>query len=211
MTRLPAEQRREQLLDTAAELFSAQGYARATTAQLARAAGITEPIIYRHFRSKRALFIALIERTGRQTLEQWEEHLAGADDPAERLTRLLGDNPMVTQRGRDAYRVFLQAISESDDEEIHAALHEHIMSLHRFIAIELDRAQQAGRVRDVFSAEVLAWVLIHMGLGYGVVSALGIEGHGRDARGTHVKQVLSAVMLGRRGQTAEDAPTDSAP
>ena len=60
MTRLPAAQRREQLLDEASKLFAQLGYARATTSQLAKAAGVTEPIIYRHFASKRDLFIALI-------------------------------------------------------------------------------------------------------------------------------------------------------
>src|ERR1051326_7480135 len=89
VSRLPASKRREQLLDRAAELFAKNGYARATTAQLAKAAGVTEPIIYRHFDSKRDLFVALIERTGRETIERWEEDLAGANDPAERLRRLL--------------------------------------------------------------------------------------------------------------------------
>ena len=41
MSRLPAPKRREQLLDCAAELFAKNGYARATTAQLAKAAGVT--------------------------------------------------------------------------------------------------------------------------------------------------------------------------
>ena len=55
MSRLPAAKRREQLLDCAAVLFSEHGYARATTSELARTAGVTEPIIYRHFKSKRDL------------------------------------------------------------------------------------------------------------------------------------------------------------
>ena len=46
MSRLPASKRREQLLDKAAELFAKNGYARATTAQLAKAAGVTEPTLF---------------------------------------------------------------------------------------------------------------------------------------------------------------------
>ncbi|MBL4590601.1 MAG: helix-turn-helix transcriptional regulator [Phycisphaerales bacterium] len=101
MARLPATKRREQLLDVAMELFAKRGYAGATTAQLAKEAGITEPIIYRHFKSKRDLFVALIERTGRRTLEQWEQELEGTTDPGERLSRILNDNPMVSESGRD--------------------------------------------------------------------------------------------------------------
>ena len=198
MSRLPATERREQLLDSAADVFATSGYARATTAQLARAAGVTEPIIYRHFRSKRDLFIALIERTGEHTLAEWKRDLSGLDDPSERLVRLLGDNPMVSERGRAAYRVFLQAISESGDPEITRAVETHIHKLHRFVVSELSRAQRAGRVPERFSPEILAWVLIHTGMGYGVLSAMDVSGHGVDAGGVHVQQVLGTALLGRR-------------
>ncbi len=102
MARLPAAQRREQLLDVAAQLFATRGYAGATTAQIAKEADVTEPIIYRHFKSKRDLFVALIERIGKQTLEQWESDLGKSENPAIRLARLLGENPMVSGEGRVA-------------------------------------------------------------------------------------------------------------
>jgi len=197
MTRLPASKRREQLLDVAAELFAKFGYARATTAQLAKAAGVTEPIIYRHFDSKRDLFVALIERTGRETIAFWERHLADASDPAERLRRLLGDNPMVTERGRFAYRVILQAISETEDPVIHDALRTHIKSLHAFLAEELEEAQKDHKVTSRFTAELIGWVLIHIGLGYGVLDAMGIPGQGEDAQGMTVREVISRMLVGR--------------
>jgi AcrR family transcriptional regulator len=196
MSRLPARERREQLLDTAAELFAKHGYARATTAQLAKAAGVTEPIIYRHFSSKRDLFVALIERTGERTLAMWEEHLAESTEPAERLKRLINDNPMVTRENRDAYRVILQAISEvEDDDGIKEALSEHMKSLQAFLSKELTEAQAAGRVPDRFSADVLAWVMISMGMGYGALVAMGIPGAGRDSQGKHVRDVIAAAMI----------------
>ena len=200
MTRLPAAARREQLLDCAAQLFAEQGYARATTAQLAKSAGVTEPIIYRHFKSKRDLFVALIERTGRQTLEQWERDLKGASDPADRLRRLIGDNPMVSTGGRDAYRVFLQAISEVDDDKIQAAIARHIGSVHEFLTAELKKAQDAHRVTTKYTPEMLAWLMINIGMGYGVLSAMHIPGHGVDAQGVHVQDVLARVLIGQRGQ-----------
>lgn len=200
MGRMPASQRREQLLDTAAELFSAHGYARATTAELARAAGVTEPIIYRHFKSKKDLFVALIERTGKRTLEQWEEDLAGASDPADRLSRLIGDNPMVSKEGRAGYRVFLQAISEVDDEDIHRAVSDHIGLVHAFLVQELQVAQQRKRVTDRFSAELIAWLLIDIGMGYGVLSAMGVPGQGFDSQGNHVKDVLARVLVRKPDQ-----------
>ncbi len=199
MSRLPAAARREQLLDVAAELFARLGYARATTAELAKAAGVTEPIIYRHFASKKDLFVALIERTARMTLDHWERHLAGAKDAAERLRRLLADNPMVRDDERAEYRVFLQAITEVEEKEIHQAVTRHIQELHAFLAREAQRAQDERKLTKVFSAEIIAWLLIDIGLGYGVLAAMNVPGQGYDKKGKHVQDVLERLLVGKSG------------
>ena len=208
MSRLPAAQRRAQLLQRAAKLFAERGYARATTAQLARSAGVTEPIIYRHFKSKRHLFVALIEQSGDETISMWKRHLKGAADPAERLRRLLGENPMVSPEGRDAYRVLLQAITEVDDPEICKAVNDHIHGLHRFLKEELEAAQREHRITSRFPADLVAWVLIDIGLGYGVLSSLRVEGHGRAGSGGFgVREAVTRLLVGRRGMDGADAPS----
>ncbi len=196
MTRLPAAKRREQLLDTAVGLFAERGYAGATTAALAEAAGVTEPIIYRHFASKKDLFIALIDRTGEQTLRAWEQQLSDAPDPAERLRRLIGANPMVTDQGRGLYRVIVQAMTEIKDDDILGALQRHMAHLHEFMAREVAVAQGNGQVSRRFSPEITAWLLMHLGLGYGVLAPLNIPGHARDGKGATVRQVIEQLMLG---------------
>lgn len=60
--RLPATERREIVLDTAGRLFGEHGYDGITLNALAAAAGVTKPILYRHFDSKRALYLAVLER-----------------------------------------------------------------------------------------------------------------------------------------------------
>lgn len=200
MSRLPAAKRKEQLLDCAMQLFAAHGYARATTAELAKLAGVTEPIIYRHFDSKLELFVALIERTAAMTLTSWERELAGVSDPSERLRRLIGENPMVSEQGRLAYRVFLQAITEADNPKIHEALMRHIQSVHAFLMRELERAQENHKVTARFSAELIGWLLIHLGMGYGVLSAMAIPGHGTDKTGSHVQEVIARLLVGRTGE-----------
>lgn len=197
MGRLPAAQRREQLLDTAAKLFAVHGYAGATTSQIAKAAGVTEPIIYRHFESKRDLFIALIHRTSEVTIRLWEHELAAATEPADRLKRLINANPMVANRGRGVYRVIVQAMTEVEDPAILEALNEHVRTLHAFLMREVERAQDVGNVSKRFSPELTAWALIHLGLGYGVLSAMGVQHHGEDAQGRHIVDLLGELMLGQ--------------
>jgi len=194
--RMPAAQRRRQLLDTAAKLFAERGYAGATTSELAKAAGVTEPIIYRHFKSKKNLFIALIDETGEETIAQWQDALAQCADPGDRLRLLIGANPMVASKGQGVYRVIVQAMTEITDPEILAAITRHMKALHEFMADQVSSAQDAGHVSKRFSPGITAWLLMHLGLGYGVLAPIGIPGHGRDESGQSVRDVIEQLMLG---------------
>jgi hypothetical protein len=63
---------------------------------------------------------------------------------------------------------------------------------------EVRKAQGEHKVTTRFSAEMIAWLLIYIGLGYGVVSSWEIPGHGRDpASGAHVVEVISRLLVGR--------------
>ena len=67
--RLPADQRRQQLLDVAREVFARHGFHAASMDEIAEAAGVTKPVLYQHFPSKRALYVELLTDTGAQLLE----------------------------------------------------------------------------------------------------------------------------------------------
>jgi AcrR family transcriptional regulator len=60
--RLPADQRRALVMNEAGRLFGERGYGHTTLDEIAAAAGVTKPILYRHFDSKKALYMALLER-----------------------------------------------------------------------------------------------------------------------------------------------------
>jgi AcrR family transcriptional regulator len=67
-TRLPAAARREQLLAVALETFAKEGFHATSMNDVADAAGVTKPVLYQHFPSKRALYLALLEDVGNQLL-----------------------------------------------------------------------------------------------------------------------------------------------
>ena len=60
--RLPAADRKEQIIAVATELFAKQGFQGTTTRQISERAGVTEALIFRHFASKEELYWAVIER-----------------------------------------------------------------------------------------------------------------------------------------------------
>ena len=198
--RLPANQRKAQLLDTAAKVFAKYGYSGTTTAALAQAAGVSEPIIYRHFKNKKELFIALVEQAGRETIEAWEAELKSVTDPSERLVRLIGGNPMVALGGRGnvRYRVIVAAMTEVEEPEVRKALQEHIATLHAFIASEVRSSQSSAAVSKRFSPELTAWALIQIAIGYGTLAALGVPNNGQDNQGNHVDDIIGLFMLGEK-------------
>lgn len=62
MARLSADDRRALVLRAAADAFRARGYDRARLDDIASAAGVTKPIVYRHFGSKEELYVALLDK-----------------------------------------------------------------------------------------------------------------------------------------------------
>ncbi|MCZ7524941.1 MAG: TetR/AcrR family transcriptional regulator [Acidimicrobiia bacterium] len=66
--RLPAEQRRRQLLDVARDVFGQRGFHATSMDDVADAAGVTKPVLYQHFPSKRALYLELLEDVGGELL-----------------------------------------------------------------------------------------------------------------------------------------------
>jgi AcrR family transcriptional regulator len=68
--RMPSRERREQILQTAVELFAKRGFAEVTTREIAGAANINEATIYKHFASKEELFDAVVSYFGNQVVER---------------------------------------------------------------------------------------------------------------------------------------------
>src|SRR5690606_14039413 len=133
MPRMRSADRRRQLLEVAAERFARSGYRGTTTAELARAAGITEPILYRHFASKLDLFVTLVDEVGREVITGWQRALEDISDPRKRLEILLAGNPATHEKGKGVYRVIFQAMTEVDgDAGIARALRKHLSKLHKF-------------------------------------------------------------------------------
>jgi AcrR family transcriptional regulator len=83
-TRMAAPARREMILETAIRLFAERGFRGVTTRELAAEVGVTEPVLYQHFPSKRDLYHALIEHKmakSQALYDQLEEIFSvGADD-----------------------------------------------------------------------------------------------------------------------------------
>jgi len=84
-TRLPAPRRRRQLLAVALRVFAERGYHPTSMNDLAEAAGVTKPVLYQHFRSKRALYLELLEDVGEQLRGAIDKATTEAGTPREQV------------------------------------------------------------------------------------------------------------------------------
>ena len=170
MRRLKAPQRREQLIEVATRLFAKHGYESTTTAAIADTAGVTEPILYRHFESKQELFIAIVREMSAQTMEHWHKLIKGVDDPAERIRQIAQEFPRHVKKLSDAYHVLHGALATSTDKKVLGVMREHYAQIEEFFVGVVTEGQKAKIFRKDLDPRVPAWQLINLGIGYAMIS-----------------------------------------
>ncbi|MGA8680864.1 MAG: TetR/AcrR family transcriptional regulator [Acidimicrobiales bacterium] len=139
--RLTAARRRRQLIDVALETFATSGFNATTMEDIATAAGVTKPLLYQHFASKRALYLELIDdvaarligalavaaaapRTRRQVEEAFEAYFRFTIDN-QSAVRMLFDAPHDEELARglrtieDSIAQFLAPLFDADIDEDH--------------------------------------------------------------------------------------------
>jgi len=172
--RLPASERRAAVVDTAARVFARCSYRGATTAEIAREAGVTEPILYRHFDSKQALYFACIDDAWDQVRRVWEGAVEAEDDPRARLAAMAGAFFDLGEQRSAVASLWMQALTESgDDPEVRRFLRRHLREVHDFVEAVLERCQEAGAVSGDRDARAEAWIFIAVGLLIAVTGRLG--------------------------------------
>jgi AcrR family transcriptional regulator len=170
MPRLKAAQRREQLSSVATRLFAERGYEATTTAAIAEAAGVTEPILYRHFENKQDLFVAIVREMSELTMRHWNALISGTTDPAEAIRRIARQFPEHVAQLADAYHVIHGALSSSRDKQVLKVMHEHYVQIEQFFVGIIGRGQKAGLVRRDMDPRLPAWQLIYLGIGIAMIS-----------------------------------------
>ena len=160
--RLSAVERRQAVLDTACRVFSRSSYRGATTAEIAREAGITEPILYRHFGSKRDLYLACLDEAWRSFREVAEKALA--EDPVGCLGAI-ADAYMAKKTRIRLVDLWIQALNEaSDDAVIAKAVRRQIREVHAFFAGVIEHGQAHGAVNTDRDPVAEAWIFVAGGL-----------------------------------------------
>ncbi len=146
MSRLTGVERRQQILDVSLELFGVGGYDAASMADIAAAAGVTKPVVYQHFVSKRALFLEVLTDYGQRMVAAIEKATADASNPRDQVAsgfeafvRFFADHP-------PAFRVLFSEASRADPEFATEVAHvEHVVADRIASLLTIDDLDDADR------------------------------------------------------------------
>jgi AcrR family transcriptional regulator len=173
--RLPAEKRRRLIIESARDVFASQGYARVGTADIARAAGISEPALYRHFTGKKELFLAAIRSTRPKLLNIWEEISVDYEDPIETLRAIGVYYYDHLESHAKNMKLQWRALSEADDPEIRVALRENFDAFVTFFSDTLEEGKRRGAVRPDVDSRMVAWNFLAQGMMMDLMHMLGFR------------------------------------
>jgi len=165
--RLPAGERREAIVRAALRVFTSTSYAGATTAEIAREAGVTEPVLYRHFASKRDLWLACLDVA-------WDETRAILREKITTFSGTPAANTHSPWRSPQMPNLWIQGLTEAgEDPVVRRAIRRHMREVHDFVADEIRRGQEAGTIPADRDANAEGWVFIGGGLLRSVADRLG--------------------------------------
>jgi AcrR family transcriptional regulator len=155
---MPAAERRLELVETAVRVFSEGSYRGTTTAEIARAAGVSEPTLYRHFASKRDLYFAALDHVWAQARAAWEAALDEEADVLAALEAIGRGHFGVRDCKRQLSELWVQALSEAtEDPELRKYLRRHLREVHDFFAGLLRRGQEEGVLHADRDVDAEAW------------------------------------------------------
>jgi AcrR family transcriptional regulator len=195
--RLPAVERRALILEVARTLFARNGFHGTGTTEIAAAAGCSEPIIYKHFASKQALFAAVLEECAMEMTGMLDQTLVEHPDPLEAyatFARCIVSEP----RFIEITRLRTLALSLVHEPVIHEALlRVSEMMRGRWTAI-LEEGQLKGTVR----ADIVAEHVCLFGLGVSLTAGY-LQALGGDAALARLPVMLDTMIALLRPPTTE--------
>ena len=193
-TRLPAAERRRQLLEVALQVFADKGFYGTSMNEVAEAAGVTKPVLYQHFTSKEALYRELVDELGTRLERAIVEGVADASGPRQQVEAGFHAYFRWATREGPAFRVLFAEHNRADPvlataiEKVESAVADRVAG---FIEVEglSDDERQVLAYGVVGLAESTSRHWLGLGLG---------PGTGADAFAAQVAQLAWSGLRGVR-------------
>jgi AcrR family transcriptional regulator len=148
--RMSSEERRAAIIHAACRLFAERGFRGTTTRELAAAVGVTEPVLYEHFRTKRDLYSAIIgerAKDGITALAALRDRYSGTED--DRGFFLALGETIINWYTHDPTFIRLLLFSSLEGHELKELFHERSQECFDIVASYIERRIAAQAMRPV--------------------------------------------------------------
>lgn len=163
--RMSAAERRQSILDAASRVFARGSYGAATTASIAREAGITEPVLYHHFKNKADMYSACLDQTWEVVRARWDAILEDEPDSSRWLPKIAVAGFAALEDEKDSSRLWLHAMTDvAEDPKAKPRVVQFTRDLHEYVTGMLERAQAAGGISEDLDPRAEAWVFLSIGV-----------------------------------------------
>jgi AcrR family transcriptional regulator len=169
--RLTHDARHEMILAAARTVFAKHGFHGASTAEIARLADCSEPMLYKHFASKQALFAAVLVDATTQLKQRIHSLLEDCGSGLEQMVRMAGHlahDPVMIE----VSRLRMLAITLAHEPEIRSALESSVSEMRQRVVGSVRAMQEAGTARPDIDADQVGWLWLGFILAAGFRIAL---------------------------------------
>lgn len=177
--RLSGKERRAFILQSAKHVFAHSTYLEASIGELARESEITEPMLYKHFGSKKGLFLAVLEACSQQYLELLRKRIAerAQKDVLDALEQVTQDSLAIVRIDPEIQRVLFSSVSEAADPEIAQCIGIHNRAVYNCFHQLIEHAQSEGYLERTINTDAATWGYLSMMLAfqYGLILNFSTE------------------------------------
>ncbi|MFD7729065.1 TetR/AcrR family transcriptional regulator [Kitasatospora phosalacinea] len=162
-TRLSADERRASILAAATEVFAEHGYRSGKVSEVAARVGVTEPVVFQNFKSKAALFAAVVERAAEWLSDQLAD-AASSDTPVPvLLAELMSPAHLDRLHDRGELGVlFADAVSAGVEPQVSEAGQAAVRRIAGALSDLVRQGREAGQLRPDVDPDAVAWLLISL-------------------------------------------------
>jgi AcrR family transcriptional regulator len=175
---------RESIVSGALKLFAERGFASASIAEIADAAGITKGAIYWHFSSKDALFKAILDQIRHDWQNVVRKPLENEPDPLRRIA-LLFDLYALLLKQEPEVCLFLQRVLLESEHDYAKQVARVFDRTQTFVAGILEEAKRSGQLDSELDSSIVARTIL--------ISLTGVTAHCHANRGLSVDAVVAEL------------------
>lgn len=155
------EQRHQDILNAAIKLFNAKGYRGAKTLEIAKEAGISEPTMYKHFKSKKALFLACFQSIADELFGKYRGlYQEKKDDEIEYLKGIFDTYIDFVANSPDKSMFLVHMLSYWDDKDFKKVYRELMESSIESVSRVIESAKRKGLLESHVDSRFLAALFV---------------------------------------------------